>query len=200
MTAHTLETHPLKLRFRMLTLGEQLGVTDDDGQLVFFVQQEILKLKEAVHVFADSKKHQLVANIKADRILDVSACYDFTDPDGNALGAVQRREVRSIWRATYDVLYEKQVVMKLRERSPLVKVIDAMLGRIPVIGLLSAYVCHPAYNVKRPDGKAVMRLKKRPSLREGKFKIEKLGEMNQSEETRVLMSLLMIVLLERHRG
>ena len=50
------------------------------------------------------------------------------------------------------------------------------------------------------DGKIVMRLKKRPSFFESKFIIEKDAGLEQREENVVLLSLLMMILLERKRG
>jgi len=45
-----------------------------------------------------------------------------------------------------------------------------------------------------------MRLKKEPAFFQGKFSIEKLAEMSEEEETQILLSLIMMVLLERQRG
>ena len=45
-----------------------------------------------------------------------------------------------------------------------------------------------------------MRLKKEPALFQGKFSIEKLGAVSEEEETRILLSLIMMVLLEKQRG
>jgi hypothetical protein len=45
-----------------------------------------------------------------------------------------------------------------------------------------------------------MSLVKEPAFFEGKFKVEKLGPLNEQEEMLALLSLLMIVLLERARG
>ena len=77
---------------------------------------------------------------------------------------------------------------------------DALVGEIPVVGMFTGYLFHPAYVVARPDGTEVMRLEKQPAFLQGKFKIEKLAPLTESEETHVLLSLLMMVLLERNRG
>lgn len=45
-----------------------------------------------------------------------------------------------------------------------------------------------------------MRLVKEPAFLEGKFRVESLGPMREDEELRALLSLLMMVLLERARG
>jgi hypothetical protein len=45
-----------------------------------------------------------------------------------------------------------------------------------------------------------MRLSKQPAFMEGRFRIEKLAEMSEAEETRAVLGFLMMVLLERRRG
>ena len=46
----------------------------------------------------------------------------------------------------------------------------------------------------------MMRVKKQPAFFEGKFKIEKLAEMSEFEEMQILLSIMMMLLLERIRG
>ena len=45
-----------------------------------------------------------------------------------------------------------------------------------------------------------MRIQKQAALFEGKFEITKTGELSEAEETRALLSLLMMALLEKSRG
>jgi hypothetical protein len=61
-------------------------------------------------------------------------------------------------------------------------------------------VFHPAYLVSRQGGAPVMRLEKQPAFFEGKFKVEKQAQLSETEEQRVLLSLIMMLLLERTRG
>jgi hypothetical protein len=66
--------------------------------------------------------------------------------------------------------------------------------------MFTGYLFHPAYNVLRTNGQAVLRLVKEPAFFEGKFRVEKLGPMSETEEIRAVLSLLMMVLIERARG
>lgn len=193
-------SYPLEISFKLIALAPQLSVTDAQGRLAFYVQQKLFKLKEAVTVFADREKTEPLVEIKADKILDISACYNFTDPTGAALGAVQRRGMKSIWRAHYDILDAGNIVMNIGEENPWAKLFDGILQGIPVIGMFSGYFFHPSYAVSRADDQVVMRVTKQPAFFEGKFKVEKLAELDQLEEVRILMSLMMMLLLERRRG
>jgi uncharacterized protein YxjI len=192
--------YPLELNFKVVALAPQLSVTDAAGQQIFYVKQKLFKLKEEVTVFADTQQTQPLYKINADRIIDFSAQYHFTDQAGMPLGSVKRDGMKSLWRARYNVLNGSAPNLMIREENPWVRVMDGVVGEIPLLGMLSGYVFHPAYLVDRADGTNLMRLQKEPAFFESKFSIEKLADMQPSEETRVLLSLLMMVLLERARG
>ena len=192
--------YPLGLSFKILALAPQISVTDASGRLVFYVKQKAFKLKEEITVFADAQQTQPLYTINADRVLDFSARYHFADVGGMRLGSVKREGMRSLWKAHYAIFEGEAAVMTIREESPWVKVLDGLFSGIPIVGMLSGYVFNPAFLVSRADGTVVMRLTKQPSFFESKFTIEKKDEMGKKEETRALLSLLMMILLERARG
>lgn len=192
--------YPLDLSFKLLSWGPQISVTDAGGNLVFYVKQKALKLKEAVTVFADAEQTQTLYTMSADRVLDFSARYNFADQAGTGLGSVKRQGVKSLWKSHYDIMDGETVVLAIQEENPWVKILDALFTSIPIVGMFSGYVFHPAYLVSRPEGEVVMRLEKLPAFFEGKFKIEKKADLEAIEETRALLSLLMMLLLERARG
>ncbi len=192
--------YPLGLNFKIMALAPQISVTDASGQQVLYVKQKLFKLKEAVTVFADSAQTRPLYTINADRIIDFSAQYHFTDLTGLPLGSVKRDGMKSLWRSRYNILNGSSPNLVIREENPWIKVVDGLVGQIPLVGMFSGYLLHPAYLVSREDNTGVMRLVKMPAFFEGKFKIEKLAELSQTEETRILLSLLMMVLLERSRG
>ena len=192
--------YPLDLSFKIIALAPQLSVTDAHGSVVMYVRQKLLKLKEAVTVYADTQQTQPLYTMNADRILDWSARYNFADMQGNNLGAVKRQGMKSLWKSHYDILDGDSVVMTIQEENPWVKVIDGLVGEIPIIGMFTGYLFHPAYLVARTDGAVVMRLEKKPAFLEGKFAIESKLPLPEREEKQALLSLLMMLLLERSRG
>jgi hypothetical protein len=193
-------TYPLNLSFKIVTLASQFSVRDANGNLIAYVRQKILALKEAVTVFADESQKQELFRIKADRIIDFSARYNFSNAQGSAVGAVKRRGMRSLWKATYDILDGNTPVMLIQEENPWIRFWDSMLQEVPILGLFSGYILHPKYTVTRPDGALVMRMSKMPAFFEGKFTVEKLATISELEEQRALLSLIMMILLERTRG
>jgi hypothetical protein len=138
--------------------------------------------------------------IEADRVIDFSANYNFADAQGNDWGAVRRKGMRSLWSAHYEIMQDGNVDMVISEESPFKKVVESLLGGIPVLGPIATMLLNPSYIVKRPDGSELLRLKKTPSFFEGKFELEKLSEIPEDDELRSLLALLMLVLLERSRG
>ena len=193
--------YPLSLSFKLLALASQIYIRDANGNLLGYVKQKLLKLKEDINVYADEAQTQHLFNIKADRVLDFSARYNFTDNQGRFLGAIKRQGMRSLWKARYDVFdATNNQAMQIQEENGWVKVVDSLVGEIPLVGMFSGYFFNPSYLVVRSDGAPVARIKKQPAFFEGKFAIETLAAQTTEEETRTLLSLLTMVLLERSRG
>lgn len=193
--------YPLALAFKIIALHPQVSITDASGKLIFYVKQKAFKLKEAVTVFADREQTLPVYTIQADRVIDFRATYHFTDAEGTALGAVRGEGTRSIWKSRYTILDANGAPdLEISEDNPWIKILDSFVGQVPVLGALTGYFFHPSYSVTQPDGAAALRLKKEPVFLESRFVVEKKGPMNTDEEERALLSLIMMLLLERSRG
>jgi hypothetical protein len=192
--------YPLKLTFKFWALAPQISVVDAQDQTTFYIRQKLFKLKEVINVFADVNRSQQLYSIKADRIIDFSARYNFADATGAAVGSVKRRGLRSLWRAHYDIFEGEQVILTIQEENPWVKVFDSLLSELPIVGLFSGYFFNPVYLVKRPDGNVVMRLEKIPSFLSRIFTVKQVDRLSSREETQALLSLMMMLLLERSRG
>ena len=193
--------YPLQLSFKVLAIAQQLALRDATGNLIFYVKQKAFKLKEAVTIFADAEQQQPLYYINANKILDFSANYQFTDRAGAPAGSIRRQGMRSIWRASYDIYDERNNhMMSIKEENPWTKVFDSLLGEVPLVGMFTGYFFHPSYLVSYTNGVPVMRLKKQSAFFEGKFNIEKLIELQPIDETRTLLALMMMILLERRRG
>jgi uncharacterized protein YxjI len=192
--------YPLTLTFKIVAMAPQLAVTDAHGNLVAYIKQKLFKLKEDVTVFEDEQKTRPAFNMKADKIIDWSPRYTFIDQLGQTVGSVKRQGKKSLWKAHYDVYEGETIKMLIREEKPWVKVWDGLISEVPILGMFSGYMFHPAYMVSSPDGRVILRMEKQPAFFEGKFKIEKLAELSVEDEKRAFLSLMMMVLLERARG
>lgn len=193
--------YPLKMSFKILALAPQIRVTDATGAMICYVKQKMFRLKEAVSVYSDSSKTRTLCEIKADRMIDWSACYHMYDYDGESFGAVRRKGMRSIWKAHYEVLDEHdRHIATIEEENPMAKVADSLMGEIPLLGMISGYVFHPKYLLSSLDGTPCFRVTKEPAFFEGIFRIDKLVECDSDDELRALMAFLMMSLLESRRG
>ncbi len=192
--------YPIQLSFKLLTLGQRITARDAEGKLLMFVKQKMFKLKEQVEIYSDEQRTQLIFRIAADRVIDFSANYHFTDAQGNPWGSVRRQGMRSFWSAHYEVMQDGQIDMTIDEESPMKKVVESLLGEIPIVGFIATMLLNPSYLVRNPDGVELLRLTKRPAVFEGKFTLDKLNEISPDDELRALMALMMVVLLERKRG
>jgi uncharacterized protein YxjI len=190
--------YPLTFRFKIVAIAPQIHVTDAAGATVCYVKQKLFKLKENIVVYADEAQSQIVCEIKADRVIDWSGNYSFFSPDGQEFGNVKRQGLKSLFSARYDIERGGGTLFELREENPWIKFLDGLFESIPVLGILSGYLFHPRYTVSTPDGRRHFTLHKRPAFLEGVFELEQHQETDA--DLVILMSVLMMLFLERQRG
>lgn len=192
--------YPLDLSFKIIALNPQVRMTDAGGQLVAYVKQKAFRLKEDVTIFADEGQTQPLYRMNASRILDFNASYTITTPYGQPLGTVRRPGMRSIWKANYPIADAAgNEIGVISEENAWVKVMDAMLGEVPVLGMFSGYFFNPAYLID-VRGQTALYMKKQPAMFEGRFTIERRGQLAEADEPLVLSSIIMALMLERSRG
>ena len=163
-------------------------MTDAAGKTVLYTKQKMFKFREHVEIFTDKSRATRLADIHAYKVIDWSARYNSTDASGQPIGSVGRKGWRSMWRAHYEIF------------NPGAKVMDSILGGIPIVGMATGFLFHPKYLATRSGGQSMMRLEKKAAFFEGKFEITKLGELSPREELNLILSFMMLVMLERKRG
>ena len=192
---------PLQLTFKITTFSNDFLAFDANGNTVAYVRQKMLTIFEAVQVYSADSRSESNYTIRANKWLDFSATYTFTNKTGMEIGRIVRKGWASLWKSHYEIMDERQQQdLLVREENPWAKVFDSILGEIPGLGMLTGYMFHPSYIVTRPDGTQVVRLKKEPSFFGRKFTIDKLATFESGEEERILLGLMMLILLERQRG
>ncbi|MGD1320054.1 hypothetical protein [Chryseobacterium sp. 2R14A] len=194
--------YPLDFKFKITTLASDFNITDRNGNYVAYVRQKMFKLKEDVIVFNDESKTKELFRIQANQWIDFNASYSIKDViNTKNFGRLARKGMRSIWKSSYNVLDEAdQQKFTITEDNAWVKFFDGMVGEIPIIGMFTGYFLNPSYTVKGIDGKDYFRLKKMPSFFGRRFQLDRLIDIDDEDESLVVLSLLMMVLLERARG
>ena len=193
--------YPIDLSFKLLALASQIRMTDANGQMIGYIKQKLFKLKNEITVFADEAQTNPLFGIKADRIIDFSAKYNFTGANGQPLGSIRRKGMRSIFKAHYEIYDEREnMVMEIREESAWIKVFDGLVGEVPILGMFTGYLFNPAYLITHTNGTLIAKLQKQPAFFEGKFQLTPQTQLPPNEETRLLLGVLTMTLIERMRG
>jgi len=191
---------PLDINFKIGTLSNDFIAKDATGSTVAYVRQKMFKLKEDILIYDGEAKKNVNFRIRANKWLDFSASYLFTDDQEVEIGRVTRKGIRSIWNATYEIYDAAQTHdYTISEENPWIKVLDALLSEIPILGIFTGYLFNPTYLVKDNNNNVVAKLKKMQSFFGRKFQVQKTGDLGEAE-SRILLGLMMMILLERRRG
>tara|TARA_R110000765_G_scaffold18829_5_gene50142 strand:- start:4082 stop:4678 length:597 start_codon:yes stop_codon:yes gene_type:complete len=192
---------PLDFTFHIGTLSNDFSAVDANGKMVAYVKQKLFKFKENVGVYQNDSNTELLYNIKADRWIDFSACYSFSDPSGQELGKIGRKGWASLWKAHYEIFDKnKQLKYTIREENAWVKVLDGMVGQIPIINLFTGLFLNPAYIVINGNNETVVRLSKEKSLVGRRFKVSELKKLSGNDDDIIILGLMMMILLECRKG
>lgn len=192
---------PITFQFKIGTLANDFVAQDAHGKTIAYVRQKMFKLKEAIMIYSEESKTNLLYKINADRIIDFNASYSFTDASDNTLGRVGRKGMKSLWKANYEIFdHNNDHAYSIGEENPWSKVFDALMSEVPLLGIFTGYLFNPKYGVKNAEGKTIVRLAKQPSFFGRKFRMEKLDDLREGDSERIMLALMMMVLLERRRG
>lgn len=194
--------YPLDFKFKITTFSSDFNITDKNGNYVAYVRQKIFKLKDDVIVFNDESKTQELFRIKANQWIDFNASYSITDlVQEKNFGRLARKGMRSLWKSQYNILDENdQPKYQINEDNAWTKVLDGFVSEIPLVGMFTGYFLNPSYTVVDNSGKEIFRLKKMPSLIGRRFQLDRLYDLADEDESLIVLSFLMMVLLERARG
>jgi|TARA_R110002126_G_scaffold142037_4_gene287582 hypothetical protein len=192
---------PVTFEFNIATLANDFTAIDSNGHTIAYVKQKMFKLKEDISVYNNDTKSELNYKIKADKWLDFSVAYSFYDKREKEFGKVLRKGWKSMWNAHYEIIdqHQKQQYV-INEQNVWIKFLDRLLGEIPILSFFTGYLFNPTYLVKNTKGETVVELTKLKSFLGKNFKVSKIKEIDNDDDNRVMLALMMFVLLERRRG
>jgi hypothetical protein len=196
----SLYNYPLHFKFKITTFSNDFEATDALGNTIFYVREKILTWRDQMKVYSDSSKSELLYEIKSNKLIDFQQTFTITNPQGNIIGKVRRKSIRSLWKSTFKLMdtYDNHD-HTIQEKNAFVKLWDGIFGEIPIIGMLSGYVFNPSYILSANEGEELFELNKEPSFFGRKFTVHKITEKEVNEE-RMVLSLALMVLNERSRG
>jgi hypothetical protein len=192
---------PLTLKFEKLSLGQRVSVHDSNNSIKMSVLQKPFKLKDEIQIWLGNPEENDLGQISADKIIDYNGSYQVYAPLEVYRGSINRFGTKSIWKATYCLRSKDNTQEEfVREVNPWVKVADAILMEIPVVGYLHGYVFHPKYSLPVAGSQVSYELEKLPCFFEGRYLIHK--HSSEVDENLVfhILSLILVALFERKRG
>ena len=104
------------------------------------------------------------------------------------------------WNLTGYPVADTKLAMTIQEDDPWIKVLDSLFSEIPIVGMFTGYVFNPSYTLARAGGMNVMKLSKIPGFLSRHFTIQKVDLLDDREEIQAILSILMMIFLERRRG
>ena len=193
--------YPINFTFNITTLSNDFTASDSQGRTIAYVKQKMFKLKEDITVFSNESKTQVNYKINADRWIDFSAAYSIKNSSNIEIGKIARKGWKSLWKTEYELINKHQKLQyHIREDNAWVKVFDAILGQIPILSFFTGYVFNPSYSVLDLQNNPLFKMKKEPSFFGRKFQLTKVDIKHIEDEESILLSLMMMVLLERRKG
>jgi hypothetical protein len=217
-----MQAYPLTLIFDLwAVLPNKIIVQDLRGSTLMQVNRA-LTLKHKVEVTAYQQSRQQVYQVEAEN-LALNPTYDIWD-QGQTIGQIQRQD--PWWKCHYNIYDGQRLTFRIDEENPRSLTALLLTGMVTVsflcmktavptlrlfgIGIFgwamlmlmaigAGYLFNPTYTVKRPNGRLVMRFAKVPSLHPylAKFSIKAIEPVNDAEESKVLLGIILLILRER---
>lgn len=190
---------PLDIKFHIATFSNDFSVTDANNQPVFYVREKILSWRDVIKIYRDSSKKEELFQLRSNKIIDFQQTFTITDANGNVVGKAKRKTFKSFWKATFHIFdANDNHLFTINERSGFTRMMDGMVGEIPVVGFFSGYIFNPKYVLTDLQGREMMEVSKEPSFFGRKFK---LNQYQSSEnDTLFVLSFMMMLISDRDRG
>lgn len=83
------------IRAKVFDLVPQFFITDQQGQMVGYCRQKLFRFKEEIVLYTDRTRESELLRIKARQIIDFGATYDVRLPNGQSIGSLRRKGLKS---------------------------------------------------------------------------------------------------------
>ncbi len=116
-TAHPGEQYTIRQKILKI-FGAAFHIYDAEGNVIGYCKQKAFRFREKLVLYTDDSQSDELLTIEARTILDFGTTYDVDDGEGNRLGSVRRKGLKSMLRDEWAVLDEDgNEVATLREDS-----------------------------------------------------------------------------------
>lgn len=103
--------HPAErytLRAKVFDLVPQFFIYDQSGQMVGYCRQKLFKFREEIVLYTDRSREKELVRIKARQIIDFAATYDVKLPNGQVIGSLRRKGLKSTFVRDEYVVFEER--------------------------------------------------------------------------------------------
>lgn len=183
-----------QLQQKVLAVAQQYRILDASGDLVGYVKQKVLKLKEDIRVFADDSMQKEVLHIMQKQVLDFSGTFAVSDAaTGKLVGYLQRKALKSIMQDEWEILdTQGTIIGRIYEAGGALAI---MRRFIPFLKFIPK-----TYNVEL-NGQTVSIFKQKVKIIGDIWELDFSGDPNQALDRRLGISgALMMAMVERARG
>lgn len=190
---------PLDIKFNIATLSNDFTVSDANGQSIFYVREKMFSWRDAIKVYRDSSKKEELFQLRSNKLIDFQQTFTITDANGNIIGKARRKTFKSFWTATFHIYdANDNHVFTIKERSGMVRMMDGMVGEIPVVSFFTGYIFNPKYVLTDLNGTEFMEVSKEPSFFGRKFKLNQY--QSSQDDSLFVLSFMMMLISDRNRG
>lgn len=113
---------------------------DSKGELVAFAEQSRFAFREAVTVYKNDTKADILFTIKAEKLLDIHGRFLVKDPEGNLIGYCRKAFGASLLRSTWEICDANDKVLFIaRERSQAMAIIRRVAQFIPYLSDIAPF-------------------------------------------------------------
>jgi uncharacterized protein YxjI len=99
---------------------------------IAFVRQKRMAIKEDIRFYADESETRELWRIKARSMMEISARYDVTTPEGETIGVLGKVFGKSLLRSTWQILDSaEQALAVATERSMSIAVLRRLIEVVP---------------------------------------------------------------------
>ncbi len=192
--------YPLHFQFKVTSFANDFVAKDAEGRTIFYVREKIFSWRDHIMVYRDESKSELVYELISNKLIDFQQTFTIKNAEGKVVGKARRKTIRSLWRSTFNLMDAEDVHdHTIKEKNPWTKFWDGLFGELPIIGILSGYIFNPSYILRNDLDEPMFEIRKEPSFFGRKFSVVKITDKEVDEE-RFVLSLMLMVLMERSNG
>lgn len=190
---------PLNIKFHIATLSNDFSVTDANDSPIFYVREKMFSFRDVIKVYKDSSKKEELFQLRSNKLIDFQQTFTITDAKGNVIGKARRKTLKSFWTATFHIYdANDQHLYTIKERSGFVRMMDGLIGELPVVNFFSGYIFNPKYVLTNAQGQELMEASKEQSFFCRRFKLHQY-QISEHDQLFVL-SYMMLLISDRNRG